>query len=228
MPRPLLIAFAVVALATLVVVTLFLIKPPKPPTLPVASRLLPPSGSYDHDPGGVAGAPRPSTIPPFAPACSALKGVSVEAGVAGQQRVALALRDLCGIAGPGVPDELRQALAGLNGVAIRFAGLERTGEDAVSDLSIPRLYLNVRFARHDVRTDIIGPILVHEGWHLAHRTLVVDARQEFFARVAEADACRLLIPKKKWVRNCTDADALVAVGETRAVALLEQAGYAKP
>jgi hypothetical protein len=116
---------------------------------------------------------------------------------------------------------------GLDGATVRFAAFDLTGEEATADLVADVVYVNVRFARADTPTILVAPVLVHEGWHLAHRGQPVTALQEYLARVAELDACKQLIDRDKWIRDCQDAAQIVALGQTRAVDLLVAAGYAR-
>jgi hypothetical protein len=227
MPKPLMAVFALVAVGALVLALVLVLKPPSSPPEPLGRRLLPPVGTLAHDVGRIVPAPIPSPAPAPAAVCSPLDRLRIEAGTAGQVRLAAAVRALCALGHGGVPPELQQAVLGLDGVTIRFAAFDRTAEEATADLANGILYVNVRFARANTPTILVAPVLVHEGWHLAHRGLAVTAEQEYLARVAELDSCRQLIDRDKWIRDCLDAEQVVALGETRAVDLLVAAGYAR-
>jgi hypothetical protein len=224
MPKPLLVTFAVVAVAALGIVIVLMVAPPRPTTIPLGERLSPPRGSLTHDVGRVAPGPVPTPLPSYTPPCPLLSGLRIEAGASGQARLGAAVASLCRLTG-GVAPELRTAVLGLKGATLRFGAFDRTGEDATSDLSARTLYVNIRFARANTPTVLVAPVLVHEGWHLANAGVPVTARQEYLARVAELDACRQLIDRDKWIRDCTDADELVSLGEARAVEVLAAAGY---
>jgi len=227
MPKPLMGVFAVLAVGALVLALWLVLKPPTNPTQPLAQRLLAPTGTYAHDVGRIVPAPIPSPAPTPGPVCSPLGALRIEAGAAGQTRLAAAVRALCALGQGGVPRELQTAVLGLDGATLRFAAFDRTGEEATADLAADVLYVNVRFARANTPTILVAPVLVHEGWHLAHRGQAVTAEQEYFARVAELEACKQLIDRDKWIRNCEDAEQLVGLGESRAVDLLVAAGYAR-
>lgn len=225
MPRPLLALFAAAALAALALALVLMIRPPKPATLALGERRSPPRATLTHDVGRIVPAPVPTPFPPEAVACPAFAGVRIEGGEAAFRRIADGLRPLCALAGPSISVELRQAIEGLRDVTIRFAAFQRTGEEATTDLSRRRLYLNVRFARSNTPTILPAPVLVHEGYHLAHASERVTALGEFRARQAELEACKHLIDRDKWIRNCDDADRIVGLGEARGVSLLQAAGF---
>lgn len=226
MPRPLLITFLAAGAAALALIALLLVWPPRPAALPLAERRSPPRGVLSHDVGRIVPAPVPSVLPvgPAAP-CTALARVTIEGGVAARQRLMAGLRPLCALTGPSISPELRDGIAGLDGVVLRFAAFQRSGEEASTDLPAGRIFVNLRFARTNTPTILVTPILVHEGWHLAHQGERVTASGEFKAREAELGACRQLIDRDKWIRNCEDAENIVNLGEERAVALLMTAGF---
>lgn len=225
MPRPLMILFLFTATAAVGLILVLMIKPPRPTSLPLGERRSPPRGPLTHDVGRIVAAPVPSPHAPEAAACPAFARTVVEAGSAGYRRIASALGSLCGLTGASITPELQKAVEGLGTVTIRYAGFVRTGEEAATDLSAGVLYLNVRFARSNSPTILAAPILVHEGWHLANRGERITAAQEYRARVAELDACKQLIDRDKWIRNCDDAARIVGLGEARAISLLVAAGF---
>ena len=227
MPKPLMAVFAVVAVGAVVLALWLVLSPPSNPTQPLAQRLLPPAGAFAHDVGRIVPAPIPSPAPTPGSVCSPLGRLRIEAGAAGQERLAGAVRALCALGQGGVPIDLQIAVRGLDGATIRFAAFDRTGEEATADLATDVIYVNVRFARANTPTILVAPVLVHEGWHLANRRGAVNAIQEFSARVAELDACKQLIDRDKWIRDCEDAAQIVGLGEARAVDLLVAAGYAR-
>lgn len=228
MPRPLSVTFLVAGALAVALITVLLVHPPRPSPLRLAERRSPPHGSFTHDVGRIVPAPAPSPIPAgVAPPCDAFSGVRIDGGVAAQERLFAGLKPLCALTGPSIPAELRDGIDGLARVTMRFAAFQRSGEEATTDLSSATLYVNVRFARKNTPTVLVTPILVHEGWHLAHRSDAVTATGEFRARQAELDTCRQVIDRDKWIRNCSDAEEIVGLGEARAVALLESAGFPK-
>lgn len=225
MPRPLLVAFLVAAAAALGLVVWLFVRPPVPRQLDLGSRRSPPVGALSHDVVGLNPVAIPTPLPAFTPPCEAVAGVVIEGGEPAQGRVGFILRRLCAFAGdPFQPPELRRSVGGLAGARIRFAVFSSTGNQSTTDLAARRVYLSYALARTNVRPETIWPLLVHEGWHLATGTPVTAAR-EYGARVAEAQACRLLPNDLETPRGCLDAQAIVALGETRAVELLVSAGF---
>jgi hypothetical protein len=227
MPRPLLITFLVTTVAAIALVVVLMVAPPRPSTLMLAERHSPPRGSLTHDVGRIVAAPVPSPHAPGPAPCAAFSGTTIEAGAAGFDRVRAGLRPLCALTGPSISVELRSAIQALGHATIRFAGFQRTGEEATTDLVARRINVNVRFARSNSPTILVTPVLVHEGWHLANAGARVTASQEFRARTAELEACKLLIDRDKWIRNCDDAARIVGLGEARAISLLVAAGFPK-
>ena len=152
MPRPLLIVFLAGAVVALVAVVVLMVKPPKPSVLRLGERHSPPRGVLTHDVGRIVPAPIPSPHPPGATPCPAFERTRIDGGVAAFERITAGLRPLCDLTGPSISAELKQALAGLGDVTVRFAGFQRTGEEATSDARTRTLYVNVRFARSNTPT----------------------------------------------------------------------------
>lgn len=227
MPKPLLIAFLSTAVLAVGLVVWLLIRPPVPKNLDLGSRRSPPSGSFTHNVLRAIPVDIPSPLPAFNPPCDAVSGIVIEGGEAAQGRIASVLRLLlCRIDGDETqPQEVKQAIRALSSAKIRFAILTRTGEQSTTDLTAKRIMINVDLARTSVYPTLIAPLLVHEGWHLSIGG-PVTAAQEFAARVAELQACRVVYPKDtEPSRGCVDAQAIVTLGETRAIELLVRAGF---
>lgn len=226
MPKPLLITFLAAAVAALGLVVWLLLKPPVPGRLDLASRRSPPAGAFTHDVVRAAPVDIPTPLPDFTPPCEAVAGIVIEGGEAAQGRIGSVLRRLCQIEGDRFqPAEVKQAIRALSDARIRFAIVTRTGEQSTADLTARRLLINVDLARTSVDPTLIAPLLVHEGWHLSAGG-PVTAAQEFAARVAEVQACRVVYRNDaEPSRGCVDAQAIVTLGETRAIELLVRAGF---
>ena len=161
--------------------------------------------------------------------CATVRGIVVEGGRAAQDRIERALGPVCehlrGEKKPPLPDDIVRAVRALTTSKIRFSLLTRTGDLSTANLSERRILLAIALSRTNLPVGIITPLLIHEGYHLASGA-PVTAAQEFGARRAEYDTCRILIPDtKRWPRGCDDAAAMVRLGEARAVELLVRAGY---
>jgi hypothetical protein len=227
MPRPLLIAFLATGAAAVAVIVWLMVSPPVPGDLDVGSRRSPPAGSFSHDVVRADPAPVPTPLPEFTPPCDAVSGLKIEGGPAAQNRIAFVLREfLCALdRDPFQPPEVKRAIRTLSKATIRFAVFTRTGEQSTADMSTNRILLNVDLARTSVDPVAIAPLLVHEGWHLSAGA-PVTAAQEFGARVAEVQACRVIFrDDEEPTRGCLDAQAIVTLGETRAIELLVRAGF---
>ena len=225
MPRALLVPFAIAGVAAVVTAVVFIIHPPKSPTVPVEQRRPPPRGTLTHDTGRIYAAPLPTVVPSLAPACSAVATTKLEAGGAGVVRLRSVLADICRLSHGGVPADLTSAIGGLRGVTIRFAGFQRAGVESTADFATKTIWLNLKFSQESMDVEQVAPVVVHEGWHLAHGQDPVTAAQELSARRAEVDACRQLIDVNKWPRWCMDARALTELPVARAIGLLVSAGY---
>src|SRR5579864_1957565 len=225
MPRPLLIVFALAGVAAVVAALVFIIHPPESATIPVQDRRPPPHGTLSHDVGKLVPAPLSSVIPTLPPACSAFSTTVLEVGPAGAARLRAVLSDLCRLSQGGVPAELTTAISGLKNATIRFAAFQRAGVESTVDFATRTVWLNLKFSESNLPIEQVAPVLVHEGWHLAHPRDAVTAEQELGARRAEVDTCRELIATDKWPRWCNDARTLTDLPVARAIALLVSAGY---
>lgn len=221
MPRPLLLTFLAFAGLGVVLIVVLFIRPPTPGDLALERRRSPPVGSFTHDVVRAAPVDVPTPIPDFTPPCPAAEGVVVEGGEPAVQRLEIVFRSLCV---SGLPPEAERAVRGLSGARIRFALFTRTGDQSTADLSVKRILLSVVLARTNVTPGVIAPLLAHEGWHLAHGA-PVTASQEYGARLAELQICRRLFEPSVFTRGCLDAQAIVLLGEERAVELLSRAGF---
>lgn len=225
MPRPLIVAFIALATAGIGLVIWLIVNPPDPTQVALELRRSPPSGPYSHDVVRATLVDVPDPLPSFNPPCPEISGVIVEGGEAAAERVRAALRSLCPAARPDMPVEAQQAVRALATARIRFALFTRTGDVSTADLSARRILLAIALSRTNVPPEILAPLLAHEGYHLSHG-LPVTASHEFRARVAELAVCRLLkIDVGDFARGCTDASAVVRLGEARAVDLLVRAGF---
>ena len=227
MPKPLLIAFLGTAAVAVGLVVWLLLSPPVPKNLDLASRRSPPAGAFSHNVVRAVPVDIPTPLPAFDPPCDAVRGIVIEGGEAAQGRIASVLGTfLCRIVGDETqPPEVKQAIRALSDAKVRFAILTRTGEQSTTDLNAKRIMINVDLARTSVDPTLIAPLLVHEGWHLSTGA-PVTAAQEFGARVAEVQACRVVYRNSEEPsRGCVDAQAIVTLGETRAIELLARAGF---
>jgi len=225
MPRPLIVVFVAFAVAGIGLVVWLFVHPPAPKQVALELRRSPPAGSFTHDVVHAALVDVPSPLPPYtAPACVA--GVVVEGGKPAQERLNRALQPLCELAErPGTPADVVGSIRALATAKIRFALFTRTGELSTADLAERRILLAVALSRTNVPAGLIAPLLVHEGYHLG-AAAPVTAAQEFGARRAEFEACEALFPERnRFPRGCDDAEAVVRLGEERAVELLVRAGY---
>ncbi|MGH2829051.1 MAG: hypothetical protein ACRDJM_01060 [Actinomycetota bacterium] len=223
MPRWLLWPFATIALVTLALVVVTLVRPPTP-RIPVAERRSPPGPSVSHNVGPIVLAPIPDPLPPTGVSCAAFKGVVIEGGTGAQARVGGVLERLCPHAAGD--SEVAAALRALAKARIRFARFARTGDFSTASIAEPaRVVVNIRFAQRGVSAMYIAPLLAHEGFHLLHLGEPWSARLEFRARRVEAQTCRLVIDVDAWPRGCADAQRLVDFGEERATQMLVKAGF---
>ena len=225
MPRPLLILFAIAGVVAVVAAVVFIVHPPESATIPVQERRPPPRGTLSHDVGRLVPGPLPSVLPSLSPVCSAFSTTVLKVGPAGAVRLRAVLGDLCHLSHGGVPADLTTAIGGLKGATIRFAAFQRAGVESTADFPTGTIWLNLKFSQSNLPIEEVAPVLVHEGWHLAHAFFSVTAEQELGARRAEVDACRELIAADKWPRWCTDARTLTDLPVARAIALLVSAGY---
>jgi hypothetical protein len=225
MPRPLLVLFLLTGAVAVVAALVFIIHPPEFSTVPVQERRPPPRGALTHDAGRIVAAPLPSVLPSVPPACSALSTTVLKVGSAGAVRLQQVLADVCRLAHGGVAPELTTAIGGLKGATIRFGIFQRAGVESTADFATKTIWVNIKFSRSNVPVEQVAPVIVHEGWHLAHPRDTVTATQEVGARRAEVAACRELISIDSWPRWCKDARALTELPAARAIALLVSAGY---
>ncbi len=234
MPKPLLYVFLVFAVSGIGLVAYLLSNPPERTEPDLELRRSAPAGTFTHDVVRAQLRDIPDPLPAYSPPCDELRAIVIEGGPAARQRIGgpdaderpTALEGLCPLAreSSGAPVELREAVRALATARIRFALFTRTGNLSTTDLSTKRILLAVALSRTNVPPLTIGPLLAHEGYHLA-KGAPVTATQEFFARVAELAACRFLIDATVFPRGCTDADAIVRLGQERAVELLVRAGF---
>ena len=225
MPRPLLLLFGVAGIAAVVAALVFIIDPPQSATIPVQDRRPPAHGTLSHDVGRLVPGPLPSVLPALPPACSSFSTTALKVGPAGAVRLRSVLSELCRLSHGGVPADLTTAIGGLKSATIRFAAFQRAGVESTLDFATGTLWLNLKFSESNIPIEQVAPVLVHEGWHLAHRDDAVTAEQELGARRAEVDACRELMSVDKWPRWCKDARTLTDLPVARAIALLVSAGY---
>jgi hypothetical protein len=229
MPRPLIAAFLLFAAAGIGLVVWLFVNPPAPSQVALELRRSPPVGSRTHDVLRARLVSVPSPLPSFEAPCATLRGIVVEGGTATVDRIDRALDRICdhleGFRTPPLSDDVVRAVRGLSTARIRFALFTRTGDLSAADLPERRILLAIALSRTNVPAGVIAPLLVHEGYHLSLGG-PVTATQEFGARRAEYEACRVLIPDRdRWPRGCDDALAVVRLGEARAVDLLVRAGY---
>jgi hypothetical protein len=151
----------------------------------------------------------------------------VEGGPPAVDRITRALSPVCSRvtqAFDELPPEAQLALRALSKAQIRFALFTRTGDQSTADLGTGRILLSLALARTNVAPIVITPLLAHEGWHLAHG-LPVTAAQEYGARLAELQVCRRVVTPDRFTRGCLDAQAIVLLGERRAIEALVRAGF---
>lgn len=224
MPRPLLVVFVLAGITAIVAALVFIIHPPESATIPVQERRPPARGTLSHDVGRLVPGPLPSALPTLSPACPAFSTTILKVGPAGAVRLRAVLTDLCHLSHGGVPADLTTSIGGLKGVTIRFAAFQRAGVESTADYATRTIWLNLKFSQSNLPIEQVAPVIVHEGWHLAHPGDIVTAEQELGARTAEVDACRQLITGK-WPRWCDDARTLTELPVARAIDLLVSAGY---
>jgi hypothetical protein len=220
MPRPLLVLFAVATVIGLGIVAYALVFPPSS-DIPVEQRRPPGTGTRTHDTGRVATGEAPSPLPEYDPPCEAVATARPVGGVLAVRRLREVLELVCTIAGPGVPAEVTEAVGGLAGTTIEFAGFARTGVESTADIGTRRIWLNAKFSETEMPVREVVPVLLHEAWHLARPDIAVTAVEEYRARVAEHETCRQLISREDWPRWCHDAASIVVAGPE----LLVRGGY---
>ena len=67
-----------------------------------------------------------------------------------------------------MPADLTIAIKGLGTSTIRFAGFQLAGVESTADLATRTVWLNLKFSESNLPVEQVAPVLVHEGWHLAH------------------------------------------------------------
>jgi len=224
MPRPLMLTFLAFGAVGVGLMIWLMFRPPSPGLLALESRRSPPVGSFTHDVVHLRPIAIPTPLPPFTPRCAEIEGLVIEGGEPAQGRIDGVLTSMCALAKPGAPPEAQQAFLALAKARIRFAKFTRTGDQSTLDLEAGRIFLTFTLSEHSVAPVAIGPLLVHEGWHLSVGG-TVTAAQEYDARLAELQACQYLLEPKVYTRGCLDAEAIVRLGEARAVELLVRAGF---
>jgi len=225
MPRPVIVAFLAFAATGIGLVVWLFIHPPSPKQVALELRRSPPAGTFTHNVLHAKQVSIPTPLPEYhAPDCVA--GVVIEGGTDARDRLDRVLRPLCGLfeRSPAAPPEVLNSIHALATAKIRFALFTRTGNLSTTDLSARRILLAIALARVNSPAGPIAPLLVHEGYHLSHGG-PVTAAQEFGARGAEYEACKLLFAHDRFPRGCDDAEAMVRLGEARAIDLLVRAGY---
>ncbi|MFP5225414.1 MAG: hypothetical protein ACLGH3_07695 [Actinomycetota bacterium] len=224
MPRGLLISFATLALVAIVATGWLLIRPSDFVTVPLQERRPAPADGFSHDPIRVVPVPPPETVPEAEAPCEELSGTRWVMSGDGLTRLYQALKQACTLIGPGMSQDMRQAIEGLGKATVRFAQFERTGIESTANLEDGTLWLNFRFADRALEPIEMLPPLLHEGYHLAGSPEGPDAEAEVAARQVELQACREFIPRDEWKRWCLDALAIVESNDP--IALLEGAGFA--
>lgn len=226
MPRPLLVIFLVFAVIGLSLVVWLFASPPNPELLAVEERRSPPKDSLTHDVFLSRPVSIPTPLPSFTASCPTVRGLVVEGGQATVDRIARALGPVCAkLQEAALSSDVVRSLRALQTSRVRFALFKRTGELSTTDLDARRVLLAVALSRTNAPAGPIALLLIHEGYHLSFAG-PVTAAQEFGARRAEYEACRVLLPDRRtWPRGCDDALAVVRLGEARAVESLVRAGY---
>jgi hypothetical protein len=224
MPRPLIVTFLAFAALGIGLVVWVFVHPPSAKQVALQLRRSPPGAGYSHDALRVIPVSIPTPLPEHtAPSC--VKGVVVEGGIHAQERIDRVLRPLCELAKKaGASSQLTDSIHALARARIRFARFTRTGDLSTTQLAERRILLAVALSRTNLPVGIIAPLLVHEGFHILTGAPVTAAR-EFQAREVEYEACRNLFDRDHFPRGCDDAQAMVRLGEARAVELLVRAGY---
>ena len=225
MPRPLILTFLVFAAVGIGLVVWVFVDPPSARQVALELRRSPPGAGLSHNAVRIRPVAAPSSPAPFAfPAC--VRGVVVEGGVAAQERLDRVLKPLCDLAlKPSISQRLSDTIHTLARARIRFALFTRTGDLSTTQLAERRILLAIALSRTNVPAGVIAPLLVHEAYHIFAGT-PVTAAGEFQARTIEYEACRDLFPDRDtWPRGCDDAQAMVRLGEARAVDVLLRAGY---
>lgn len=184
--------------------------------VPLAERRPPPEGGFATGVGEVAVEAGPAS--PVTDACPEAAGVPVGGTDEERGRLAEALEAACAAA-PDALDTLADA-----GAEVRFAGFERTGVDAATDVTSdpPWVLVNGRYTAQDAA--LIVPLLAHEaalidaavrGDDVGSVEVAVEARERQHAACGEA----LDAPS----RACEDAAALLAADD--AAEQLREAGF---
>ena len=225
MPRPLIVIFLVFAAVGIGLVVWVFVDPPSAKQVALELRRSPPGAGYSHNAVRIRPVAAPPSPAAFAfPAC--VRGVVVEGGAAAQERIDRVLKPLCDLATkPTTSQTLTDSIHALGRAKIRFALFTRTGDLSTAEIAAGRILLAIALSRTNVPAGVIAPLLVHEAYHILAGT-PVTAAGEFQARTIEYEACRDLFPDRDtWPRGCDDAQAMVRLGEARAVDLLLRAGY---
>ena len=225
MPRPLIVIFLVFAAAGIGLVVWVFVDPPSARQVALELRRSPPGAGYSHNAVRIRPISAPSPVPAFAfPSC--VRGVVVEGGAPAQERIDRVLKPLCDLAKKaGASATLTDTIHALGRAKIRFALFTRTGDLSTTELAERRILLAIALSRTNLPVGVIAPLLVHEAYHILDGG-PVTAAGEFQARRIEYEACRDLFPERDtWPRGCDDAQAMVRLGEARAVELLVRAGY---
>jgi hypothetical protein len=140
--------------------------------------------------------------------------------------LAAAADRVCGLRSTAPIERAREALD-RDRATVVFAEFRASGNESTTRFAPggATVLVNGKFSRGPAER--VAVLLVHEGSHVADGG-PPDAAGELAAVRAQADACHRLFTGQQRLgpnRSCLDGDALLAVGEARALAALRTAGY---
>jgi hypothetical protein len=200
------------------------------PAAPLGAGRSAPSGQFSHD-VGEARVPaleqsNGARVTRRHPDCPRLAGLTL-VGTPGEVDLLAAAADrVCGLRTTAPIDRARQSLD-RDRATVVFAEFRASGNESTTRFApgAPTVLVNGKFSRGPAER--VAVLLVHEGSHVADGG-PPDAAGELAAVRAQADACRRLFTGQERLgpnRSCLEGDALLAAGETRALAALRAAGY---
>ena len=200
------------------------------PAAPLGAGRSPPSGQFSHD----VGEARVPALDPASralvtrrrPDCPRLAGLTLVGAPGEVDLLAAAADRVCALRTTAPVDRARRALDRDHATVV-FAEFRASGNESTTRFAPdgPTVMVNGKFSRGPAER--VAVLLVHEGSHLADGG-PPDAAGELAAVRAQADACRRLFSGQERLgpnRSCLEGDALLAAGETRALAALRAAGY---
>jgi hypothetical protein len=218
-----------VTTAAMVVVVVSLVTAERA-TAPLGAGRSPPAGEFSHGVGEIRVPALEEANRALAvrehPDCPRLAGLTL-VGTRGEVDLLAAAADrACGLRTTERIDRARKALH-LERAMVVFAEFRASGNESTTRFAPggPEVLVNGKFSQGP--PERVAALLIHEGAHVAAGG-PPGAAGELDAVRAQADACQRLFGDPRRLgpnRSCLDGAALLAAGESRALAALRAAGY---